>query len=60
VPTLILHGDDDQILPIGASVMLSSKIVKNVKLKVYEGGPHGMCTARKDEINQDLLAFVKG
>ena len=60
MPTLILHGDDDQILPIGASVMLSSKIVKNVKLKVYEGGPHCMCTTRKDEINQGLLAFVKG
>ena len=60
MPTLILHGDDDQILPIGASVMLSSKIVKNAKLKVYESGPHGMCTTRKDEINQGLLAFVKG
>ncbi|HVY42725.1 MAG TPA: alpha/beta hydrolase [Hyphomicrobiaceae bacterium] len=60
VPTLILHGDDDQIVPIGASAMLSSKIVKGAKLKVYKGGPHGMCTTRKDEVNEDLLAFIKG
>jgi non-heme chloroperoxidase len=60
VPTLILHGDDDQIVPIGAAAMLSSKIVKNAKLKVYKGGPHGICTTRKDEINEDLLAFIKG
>jgi non-heme chloroperoxidase len=59
VPTLILHGDDDQIVPIGASAMLSSKIVKGAKLKVYKGGPHGMCTTRKDEVNEDLLAFIK-
>ena len=44
VPTLILHGDDDQIVPIGAAAMLSSKIVKNATLKVYPGAPHGMCT----------------
>lgn len=60
VPTLILHGDDDQIVPIGASAMLSSKIVENATLKVYPGGPHGMCTTRKDEVNADLLAFLKG
>ncbi len=60
VPTLILHGDDDQIVPIGASAMLSSKIVRNATLKVYPGGPHGMCTTRKDEVNADLLAFLKG
>jgi non-heme chloroperoxidase len=59
VPTLILHGDDDQIVPIGASAMLSSKIVKNAKLKVYPGAPHGMCTTLKDEVSADLLAFAK-
>src|SRR5262249_22776057 len=59
VPTLILHGDDDQIVPIGASAMLSSKLVKNATLKVYEGGPHGMCTTLKDRVNADLLAFLK-
>jgi non-heme chloroperoxidase len=58
-PTLILHGDDDQIVPIGASAMLSSKIVKDVKLIVYEGAPHGLCTTLKDRINEDLLAFCK-
>ena len=60
VPTLILHGDDDQIVPIGASAMLSSKIVKNAELKVYRGAPHGMCTTLKDDVNADLLAFIKG
>jgi non-heme chloroperoxidase len=59
VPTLILHGDDDQIVPIGASAMLSSKIVKGATLKVYKGAPHGMCTTHKDEVNADLLAFIK-
>ena len=59
VPTLILHGDDDQIVPIAASAMLSSKIVKGAKLKVYPGAPHGMCQTMKDQINQDLLAFIK-
>jgi len=59
VPTLILHGDDDQIVPIGASAMLSSKIVKNATLKVYKGAPHGMCTTHKDQINADLLDFFK-
>jgi len=60
VPTLILHGDDDQIVPIGASAMLSSKIVKNAELKVYKGAPHGMCTTLKDKVNADLLAFIAG
>jgi len=60
VPTLILHGDDDQIVPIGASALLSSKIVKNATLKVYPGYPHGMCSTHKDVINADLLAFIKG
>ena len=59
VPTLILHGDDDQIVPIGASAMLSSKIVKNAELKVYKGSPHGMCTTEKDRVNQELLAFIE-
>jgi non-heme chloroperoxidase len=60
VPTLFLHGDDDQIVPIGAAAMLASKIVRNAKLKVYKGAPHGMCTTLKDEVNADLLAFIKG
>jgi len=60
VPTLILHGDDDQIVPVGASALLSSKIVKNAKLKVYEGAPHGMCTTLKDRVNEELLGFIKG
>jgi non-heme chloroperoxidase len=60
VPTLILHGDDDQIVPIGASAMLSSKIVKDAMLKVYQGAPHGMYTTLKDRVNEDLLAFFKG
>ena len=59
VPTLTLRGDDDQIVTIGASAMLSSKIVKNAKLTVYPGAPHGMCTALKDQVNKDLLAFLK-
>ena len=60
VPTFIMHGDDDQIVPIGASALLSSKIVKNATLKVYLGFPHGMCSTHKDVINADLLAFLKG
>jgi non-heme chloroperoxidase len=59
VPTLIMHGDDDQIVPIGASAMLSSKLVKGSTLKVYPGLPHGMCSTHKDQINEDLLAFFK-
>ena len=59
VPTMILHGDDDQIVPIGASAMLSSKLIKNAQLKVYKGGAHGMCSTQKDEVNADLLAFLK-
>ncbi len=58
VPTLILHGDDDQIVPIAASAMLSAKLVKNAELKVYRGAPHGMCTTEKDKVNADLLAFA--
>jgi non-heme chloroperoxidase len=59
VPTLIMHGDDDQIVPIGAAAMQSSKLIKGAKLKVYPGAPHGMCSTLKDEINADLLAFSK-
>jgi non-heme chloroperoxidase len=59
VPTLILHGDDDQIVPIGASGLMSAKIVKNATLKVYPGFPHGMCTTNPDQINADLLAYLK-
>ena len=60
VPTLVLHGDDDQIVPIADSALLSSKIIKNAKLVVYEGAPHGMCTTLKDRVNAELLAFFKG
>ncbi len=59
VPTLIMHGDDDQIVPIGASAMMSSKMVKGATLKVYKGAPHGMPITMKEEINADLLAFIK-
>ena len=60
VPTLILHGDDDQIVPIADSAMLSAKLVKGAKLVVVEGGPHGMCTTLKDRVNQELLGFIEG
>jgi non-heme chloroperoxidase len=59
VPTLILHGDADQIVPIVASGLLSAKIVKNATLKIYPGAPHGMCTTLADKVNADLLAFLK-
>jgi non-heme chloroperoxidase len=59
VPTLILHGDDDQIVPIADSSLLSAKLVKNSTLKVYLGLPHGMCTTHPDQINSDLLAFFR-
>jgi non-heme chloroperoxidase len=58
VPTLVLHGDDDQIVPIGASALRTSRTVKGVTLKVYPGLPHGMCSTNKDQINADLLAFL--
>ncbi len=58
VPTLILHGDDDQIVPIGAAALLSSKLVKNSVLKIYAGALHGMCSTLKDRVNAELLAFV--
>ena len=59
MPTLILHGDDDQIVPIADSAVLSTKLVKNAELKIYKGAPHGMCTTEKDKVNQDLLAFIE-
>jgi len=60
VPTLILHGDDDQIVPIGASALLSAKLIKGATLKIYPGAPHGMCSTLKDQVNEDMLAFLKG
>ena len=57
VPTLIPHGDDDQIVAIDASAKLSAKLVKNATLKIYPGAPHGMCTTLKDRVNADLLEF---
>ena len=60
VPTLVMHGDDDQIVPIAASALLSVKLVKNGTLKVYEKFPHGMCTTHGDVINPAILAFIKG
>ncbi|MGV2101166.1 alpha/beta fold hydrolase [Rhizobium sp. 21-4511-3d] len=60
VPTLVLHGDDDQIVPIGASAHESIKLLKNGTLKVYKGYPHGMLTTHADVLNADLLAFIKG
>jgi non-heme chloroperoxidase len=59
VPTLILHGDDDQIVPIGATGLLSAKLVPNATLKVYPGAPHGLCTTLKDQVNEDLLSFIR-
>ena len=60
VPTLVVHGDDDQIVPIGISSQLSSKIIKGATLKVIPGAPHGVCSTHKDQINAQLLAFFKG
>ena len=59
VPTLIIHGDDDQIVPIGASALKSSKLVKDATLKVYPGAPHGLFATHKDQFNTDLLAFLR-
>lgn len=60
VPTLVMHGDDDQIVPIAASALLAAKLLKRGALKVYEKFPHGMCTTHADVINADILAFIKG
>jgi non-heme chloroperoxidase len=59
VPTLILHGDDDQIVPINDSALLSAALIEGSKLKVYPGAPHGMCSTLKDQVNADLLAFIR-
>ncbi len=59
IPTLIIHGDDDQIVPIGASALRSSKIVKDTTLKIYPGAPHGLTSTHKEQFNTDLLSFLK-
>ena len=59
VPTLIIHGDDDQIVPIGNAALRSAKLVKNATLKVYAGAPHGLAYTHKDQLNTDLLAFIR-
>jgi non-heme chloroperoxidase len=59
VPTLVMHGDDDQIVPYADAGPLTAKLVKNAALKTYRGFPHGMCTTQADTINADLLAFIK-
>jgi non-heme chloroperoxidase len=59
VPTLVIHGDDDQIVPFAASAALTAKLIKNAQLKVYPGGSHGICSTEKDKVNADLLAFFK-
>ena len=60
VPTLVMHGSDDQIVPIADSAPLSVKLLKGGVLKVYDGLPHGLCTTHPDIVNADLLAFIKG
>ncbi|MBB3452503.1 non-heme chloroperoxidase [Rhizobium sp. BK313] len=60
VPTFVLHGDDDQIVPIRDSALISSSLIKDATLKIYEGAPHGMCTTLKNRVNDDLLAFIRG
>ena len=59
VPTLIVHGDDDQIVPFADSAPLSAKLVKDATLKVYDGAPHGLPTTHKARLNDDLLAFIR-
>ena len=59
IPTLIIHGDDDQIVPIGASGLASSKLIKNSVLKIYKGAPHGLTDTHKEQLNADLLSFLK-
>jgi len=60
VPTLILHGSDDQIVPIDDSAKRSAKLIRNSTLKIYPGAPHGMCTTHKQQVNEDILAFIRG
>jgi non-heme chloroperoxidase len=59
VPTLIIHGDDDQIVPYAAAAPIQAKLIKNATLKTYKGAPHGLCTTMKDRVNQDLLDFIQ-
>jgi len=59
VPTLIIHGDDDQIVPIGAAALNSSKLIKDSSLKIYAGAPHGLAYTHKDQLNEDILAFLQ-
>ena len=59
VPTLIIHGDDDQIVPIGAAALSSAKLVKNATLKIYPGAPHGLADTHKDQLNAGLLEFIR-
>jgi non-heme chloroperoxidase len=59
VPTLIIHGDDDQIVPIDASAHLAAKIVKNAELKIYPGAPHGLTVTHRERLNADILEFLK-
>ncbi|QGZ64454.1 alpha/beta fold hydrolase [Paraburkholderia acidisoli] len=59
VPTLILHGDDDQLVPVKVAAEMSAKIIKNARLKIYPGAPHGMCTTAAEQVNADLLAFLQ-
>jgi non-heme chloroperoxidase len=59
VPVLVMAGDDDQIVPYKDAALLSAKILKNATLKIYKGYPHGMCTTHPDEVNAELLKFIK-
>jgi non-heme chloroperoxidase len=59
VPTLVIQGDDDQIVPINISGQLTAKLIKDAQLKVYPGAPHGLCSTHKDKVNADLLEFFK-
>jgi non-heme chloroperoxidase len=60
IPVLVAHGDDDQIVPVGASALMSAKILKHATLKIYKGGCHGFAATNADELNADLFAFIKG
>ena len=60
MPTLVIHGDDDQIVPIDAAGRMSAKIIKDATLKVYPGAPHGLAVTHQDQLNADLLAFIRG
>lgn len=59
IPSLVIQGDDDQIVPFANAGALQAKLIPNSKLKVYKGAPHGLCTTMKDQVNEDLLAFIK-